>query len=240
MEELSFASRAYGDERDVLVYQPARMRSRRRYPLLVVHDGFDYMRFSDLRVVLDNLIHRLEIEPMVVALTSSSNRLEESADDSRQAAFLAEDLLPILEERYPLVGEPRGRALMGASFGAVASLSAAWRRQGTWGSLLLQSGSFVFTDIGQHDRGPVFDRVVRFVNEFRANPGRPAQRVFQTCGTYESMIYYNRSLVPLFQATGMELRYSEARDGHNWENWRDRLREGLSWLFPGPLWMVYE
>ena len=24
------------------------------------------------------------------------------------------------------------------------------------------------------------------------------------------------------------------------ENWRDRLREGLSWLFPGPLWMVYE
>jgi enterochelin esterase family protein len=240
MEELSFASRAYGDERDVLVYQPARMRSRRRYPLLVVHDGFDYMRFSDLRVVLDNLIHRLEIEPMVVALTSSSNRLEEYADDSRQAAFLAEDLLPILEERYPLVGEPRGRALMGASFGAVASLSAAWRRQGTWGSLLLQSGSFVFTDIGQHDRGPVFDRVVRFVNEFRANPGRPAQRVFQTCGTYESMIYYNRSLVPLFQATGMELRYSEARDGHNWENWRDRLREGLSWLFPGPLWMVYE
>ena len=27
----------------------------------------------------------------------------------------------------------------------------------------------------------------------------------------------------------------EARDGHNWENWRDRLREGLAWLFPGPL-----
>ena len=36
------------------------------------------------------------------------------------------------------------------------------------------------------------------------------------------------------------VRYEEARDGHNWENWRDRLRSGLSWLFPGPLWMVYE
>ena len=33
----------------------------------------------------------------------------------------------------------------------------------------------------------------------------------------------------------MEVRFVEARDGHNWENWRDRLREGLSWLFPGPL-----
>ncbi len=38
----------------------------------------------------------------------------------------------------------------------------------------------------------------------------------------------------------MRVRYSESRDGHNWENWRDRLREGLSTLFPGPLWMVYE
>jgi len=28
----------------------------------------------------------------------------------------------------------------------------------------------------------------------------------------------------------MEARSVEARDGHNWENWRDRLREGLSWL----------
>ncbi len=27
---------------------------------------------------------------------------------------------------------------------------------------------------------------------------------------------------------------------HNWENWRDRLREALSTLFPGPLWLVYE
>ncbi|MBL8756749.1 MAG: enterochelin esterase, partial [Planctomycetes bacterium] len=42
------------------------------------------------------------------------------------------------------------------------------------------------------------------------------------------------------QETGMQVRFREANDGHNWENWRDRLREGLSWLFPGPLWLVYE
>jgi enterochelin esterase family protein len=46
--------------------------------------------------------------------------------------------------------------------------------------------------------------------------------------------------VPLLQEAGMEVRYREARDGHNWQNWRDRLRGALSWLFPGPLWMVYE
>ena len=58
--------------------------------------------------------------------------------------------------------------------------------------------------------------------------------MFVSCGMYESLIYENRSLVPVLQSTGMEVRYVEARDGHNWENWRDRLRDGLSWLFPGP------
>ena len=105
----------------------------------------------------------------------------------------------------------------------------------------MQSGSFAFSDLGErHGRGPAFDPVVRFMNQFRGAPGRPAERMFVSCGVYESLIYENRSLVPLLQETGAEVRYVEARDGHNWENWRDRLREGLSWLFPGPLWMYYE
>jgi enterochelin esterase family protein len=81
--------------------------------------------------------------------------------------------------------------------------------------------------------------VVQFVNEFRRNPGKPAERVFLSCGTYESLIYENRSMVPFLQRHGIETSYVEARDGHNWENWRDRLRDALSWIFPGPLWVTY-
>ena len=86
----------------------------------------------------------------------------------------------------------------------------------------------------------MFDPVVAFMNTYRANPGRPAERLYLSCGIYESLIYENRSMVPLFQDQGLQVRYEEARDGHHWENWRDRLQIGLSWLFPGPLWMVYE
>jgi len=240
IQEQTIESAAFGESRSVLVYLPARFRTTRRYPLLVVHDGPDYVKYASFKVALDNLIHRLEIQPMVVALIQSPNRLVEYADDERHAQFLAQELVPMLESRYPLVAQPAARCLMGASFGAVASLAAAWRFPGVFENLLLQSGSFVFTDIGPHDRGPVFDPVVKFVNAFRANPGRPAEHVYVSCGTYESLIYYNRSLVPLLQATGMQVRFTEARDGHNWENWRDRFREGLSTLFPGPLWMVYE
>jgi enterochelin esterase family protein len=240
IEEHSLNSSALGGLRSFQLYLPARYRPRRRYPLLIVHDGPDYLRFAQLKLVLDNLIHRLEIPSLIVALTSAGNRLREYADDECHARFLAEELLPTIEGRWSTIGTPQARGLMGASFGAVASLSTAWRYPGKFGNLLLQSGSFVFTDIGEHGRGSAFDPVVRFVNQFRREPGRPADQVYLSCGQFESMIYYHRSILPVLQRTGMVVRSSEARDGHNWENWRDRLREGLSFLFPGPLWFVYE
>jgi enterochelin esterase family protein len=240
VEERTVDSVALGGPRPVRVYLPARFRRTRRYPLLVVHDGTDYERYAALTTVLDNLIHRMEIPPMIVALTDPGDRLREYAADPGHGRFVVEDVLPAIEAAYPVDPRPRFRGMMGASFGAVAALSTAWRHPGVFGRLLLQSGSFAFTDIGENRRGPAFDPVVEFVNRFREEPGRPADRMFVSCGTYESLIYENRSLVPLLQSAGMDVRYVEARDGHNWENWRDRLREGLSWLFPGPLWMVYE
>jgi len=240
LEERVFRSKALGGDRRVTLYLPARFRTTRRYPLLITHDGGDFLRFASLQVVLDNLIHRMEIPPMVVALTHPKDRMTEYIDHEPHARFLTEELVPWLESELPLVGTRSTRCLMGASLGAVASFSTAWRYPETWGKLLLQSGSFAFTDIGENQRGPAFEPIVQFVNAYRNDPIRVSDKVFVSCGTYESLIYENRSLVPLLQSTGMDVRYTEARDGHNWENWRDRLREGLSWLYPGPLWMVYE
>ena len=240
-EWVEVQSDAFGETRGVRVYLPARFRATRRYPLLLVHDGEDYLNYASLGPILDNLMARREIPDMVVALSNSPRRLVEYANDERHARFLTDELVPVLEERYPLKSDPQSRCLMGASFGAVATLSTAWRRPGFYGKLLLQSGSFAFTDIGdQNQRGPAFDPVVKFMNQFRGAPSAISERVFVSCGTYESLIYENRSLIPLLEATGMDVRFREARDGHNWENWRDRLREGLSWLFPGTFLMVYE
>lgn len=233
-------SKVFRETRDLQVYVPARFRRNRRYPLLIVHDGADYLHFANLKTVLDNLIHNLEIPPLIVAMIQSPDRLREYAADERQAAHLAEELLPFMTGRYPLLDEPQARGVMGASLGGVASLHAAWHFPQLFGSLLLQSGSFAFSDIGRHEYGPVFSPIVRFMNEFRESPGHPADKIYMSCGIYESLIYENRSLVPRLQGQGIEVRFEEARDAHNWENWRDRLRNGLSWLFPGPVWMVYE
>ncbi len=239
--EMTLHSQAQRRDNRVTLYLPARFRPTGRYPLLVVHDGGDFLAYADMKTVLDNLIHSLDMAETVVAFTYPGDRLKEYPNRGAHARWIADELVGQLEAELPLVGRPSGRALMGSSFGAVASLSTAVRRPQTFGSLLLQSGSFVFTDIGaDHGEDPAFDPVVRFVNRYRARPGRVADRLFVSCGVYEDLIVANRSMLPAFAEAGMEVRYVESRDGHNWESWRDRLGEGLSWIFPGEQMFVYE
>ncbi len=234
-------SRALRRDTQVTLYLPARFRRTTRYPLLIVHDGGDYLNYASAKTVLDNLIHRLDVAEIVAAFVYPGDRLAEYANSAAHARYLTAELLPRLEAELPLAGGPSGRCLMGSSFGAVASLATAYRYPEVYGSLLVQSGSFVFTDIGQdHGGGPPFEPVVRFINRYRAAPRRVADRMFISCGVYEPLIVPNRSMVPVFEGAGMTVRYLEARDGHSWENWRDRLRAGLSWIFPGPQKFYYE
>ena len=219
----------------VTLYLPARFRRDAAYQLLVVHDGGDFLQYAAAKVVLDNLIHRREIAPTIAAFLHPRDRLVEYANSAQHARFLTNELLPRLQTEFPLVGNRSGRVLLGASFGAVAALSTAASSARTYGSLVLMSGSFVFADVGtDHGGGPVFDPVVQFVNRYRARPRHVAERLFVSCGLYEPLIIPNRTIVPIFESTGMLVRYVEARDGHTWENWRDRLRDALSWVVPGP------
>lgn len=239
--EDSIASKALRREQPIRLYLPARYSSALRYPLLVVHDGTDYLDYAAMKTVLDNLIHRLDVAPLVAAFVPPRDRLREYPNHAPHARFIARELVPRLTDRLSLLDDPRGRCLMGSSFGGIASLSTAVRYPGLFGSLFLQSASLVFTDIGtDHGGGPAFDPVVKFVNRYRAKPTAPVERVFMSCGTYEPLITPNRSMATVFRDAGMDVRYVEARDGHNWEDWRDRQRDGLSWLFPGPQKFVYE
>jgi enterochelin esterase-like enzyme len=241
LHDLQFHSKALRRNTTSRVYLPARFRRTTSYPLLVVHDGDDYLNYAAMKTVLDNLIHRLDMAETIVVFSNPGDRLREYPNFAAHARHVSAELIPTLHERLPLIDRPAARCLMGASFGGVASLSVAYRKPDLVGSLLLQSGSFVFTDIGDdHGGGPAFDPVVKFMNRYRERPRKVAERMFMTCGVYEPLIVHNRSMVPVFESTGTTVRYVEARDGHSWENWRDRLRDGLSWIFPGPQRFVYE
>ncbi len=225
----------------VTLYLPARFSMRRaeRYPLVVIHDGIDYLRYADAALVLDNLIHRGLAPELVVAFCQPGERLVEYADDERHARFVVEELIPYLERRLPVGGGRDDRCLGGASFGAVATLSTAARFPDTFARLVLHSGSF---DSAGTDCAPrtqwMWEPVREFVSGFVAEPTSVADRIFMSCGVFESLICENRALRPILAGTDGDVVMVEAMDGHSWGCWRDNLGAGLAWVFadaaPGP------
>ena len=73
--ELMIRSQAQRRDNRVTLYLPARFRTTTRYPLLVVHDGGDFLEYASMKTVLDNLIHRLDMAETVVAFTYPGDRL---------------------------------------------------------------------------------------------------------------------------------------------------------------------
>ena len=233
MRDLVIRSDALDSEYPVTLYLPARAHLAGTYPLLLVHDGGDFLRYAAFQTVLDNLIHRRLMAETVVAFLHPKDRLTEYADSAQHAEFVTRELLPLLESELPLSRSPSSRCLLGSSFGAIASLSTANRYPGTYGSLVLMSGSFVFSPKGvPHGGGPAFDPVVEFVNEYRRRPAKVADRLFVSCGAFEPLIVRQRPMLDTFRSVGMQVHYVEANDGHTWVNWRDRLCEALSFTMP--------
>jgi enterochelin esterase family protein len=238
--DLRIPSRALRREAHVTLYIPSRMRRDRRMPLLVVHDGGDFLRYSSMATVLDNLMHRRLMADCVVAFTHPGDRLREYAASAAHSRFLTTELVPQVEGTLHLRGDARGRVLMGASFGGVAALSAAVRAPGFYGALLLESPSLRFTEATPSGTfGETFAPVVRFVNSVRARPKKVTDRMFLTYGAFEPLAVPDRAMVEVLERMCDELRVVEALDGHNWINWRDRLLDGLGWLFPGEAPLIF-
>ena len=238
--DLQLPSRALRRDAHVTLYIPSRMRRDRRMPLLVVHDGGDFLNYSSMGTVLDNLMHRRLMADCVVAFTYPGDRLREYAASAAHSRFLTTELVPQIEGRLQLRGDPRSRVLMGASFGGVAAVSAAVRAPGFYGGLLLESPSLRFTEASAPATfGDVFEPVVRFVNAVRADPKKVTDRLFLTYGAFEPLAVPDRAMTEVLGRMTDEMRVVEALDGHNWINWRDRLLDGLGWLFPGEARLIY-
>ena len=102
---------------------------------------------------------------------------------------------------------------MGVGLGAVMALYTTWRHPGKFERALMQSGRFL-TDVGDHGLGPDWDTLIGFVNSIRETPMLP-KVIYLSCGVFDSMIYYNRTMAHIWEREPVHFRYVESKDGHN-------------------------
>ena len=235
IETIRVPSEAFGETRVERVYVSAgvsRGPGAVPCPLLVVHDGEDFVSYGSLAVSLDNLVAAGDVPPLVAALVQTGDRMDEYPRGRRHARYVAHELLPVLEARFPLSRVPAERVLLGASLGAVASLATAFRHPGAFGGLVLASGSFILdADALAARPHPVFRRVARLVAAMRRAPALPSTRAYVSTGELEGLADENRALAAFLEERGVDVRFDSAWDGHHWHAWRDRLRDALTWVF---------
>ena len=228
---LDVESAVFGETRTEQVYLPAAYDPKHEFPLVVIHDGADFLTYADLSVSLDNLIAAGDIPPVIAALVQTRDRMGEYPTGRRHARYLVNELLPTLQNAYSISGRMRDRVLLGASLGAVASLATAFRYPGVFGGLVLKSGSFILDKRNLKKREHnVFHRVARLVQAMMRAPMLPGTRAFISTGELEGLADENRALARFLQEHGVDVLFKSAWDGHHWHNWRDQLRDALMWV----------
>ncbi len=229
--EIRVTSAALGGRRHHHVYLPPGFRRGSTLPVIVIHDGTDFLQHAGLRPALDHFITTGTIPPLMAVLIDPWNRLVEYAASREHATHIVHEVLPHIERR---LGVDSGtRALIGASLGAVASLASAWHYPHHFGALGLLSGTFVHT---LNDNWPeeIFSPIASFLEEFGRDPRIEGYAAYSSVGRYEGLTDFHRRLNPQLRAAGLRLRAVETWDGHDWGAWRDRLGECLHFLFPSP------
>lgn len=217
---------AQGEIRELpfgLLWSAAESDPQQPLPLLLAHDGPEYAEYSLLVRLLDHLVAFGEVPPMRAALLAPPGDRNESYSASRRyARLLVERWLPQLAQDAPYETRPVG---MGASLGALAMLHAHWLYPGTFGALLLQSGSFFRRRYDAHESSyGRFARITRFVGTVVGGRGQAEPiPVTVTCGTAEENLDNNRVIAAALQERGFPARLVEHPDAHNWTSWRDVL-----------------
>ncbi len=198
-------------------------------PLLLVHDGPDYVTQAALVQWAGAMIESGAVGPFRVALLPPGDRGQWYSASAAYGRALCRRIVPALGKHMPVADRPVG---MGASLGALAMLQAQRAWPDTFAGLFLQSGSFFVPRFDRNESGfSRYGRIVRFVRGvLRTTIHDDPVPVVMTCGREEENLYNNRLVAGALRAQGYELDLAEVPGGHDYPSWRDALDPHLTGL----------
>jgi len=249
-----FPSKILGNRRDVLVYLPRGYRrlSRRRYPVLYLHDGqnvFDAATsFSGVEWSVDETAERLIkeslIEPLIIVAVANTGeeRIHEYAPTrgvidakakrkkhSKGLArnyghFLIDELKPYIDRKYRTNPDPEFTGLGGSSLGGLVTLAIGILYPHAFSRLMVMSPSIWWDDFA----------IYRLVDSIEQ---KPPVKIWLDTGTAEPGWEQARELLKRLVEKGWkfqkDLQYMEAQSAnHSEAAWAARVEPALRFLFP--------
>jgi enterochelin esterase-like enzyme len=219
LTDTTFSSTSLGNSRAVKIYLPAGYSALRQYPVILFHDGLEYVSLANAKNILDYLIARNETDPMIAVFVPPVDRQNEYAGTKKDAfsAFVVEELMPVIDQKYSTSRDPRRRATLGASDGGNIALYLGMKHPETFGLIAAQSSN-VQTEI----------------STFFQNSPKMELKFYMDIGRYDIpiLIPMVSNFIQILQNKNYEYHYGQWHEGHSWGNWRGHLALALRQFFP--------
>lgn len=227
VERHELESPATGDRREIAVYLPDGYdEGETRYPLLMVHGGFQALEAGEVPRALDGLLGS-RVEPLIAIFVDRMGDGDEGETPEAYARWLAEEVLPFVDGRYRTDADPARRAHVGMGFGGYSALTTAFLRPDLAHQVATQS-TFLMTSME--------DDLAAAIPAATETP----LSVYLEWGTYDlrapmegwDIAEANRRLAALLGEKGFAPHTNEVSDGFGWGAWRNRYGQVFETLFP--------
>ncbi|MGK9126390.1 alpha/beta hydrolase-fold protein [Olivibacter sp. SA151] len=226
IDTLSYPSAVVGKDRKALVYTPPGFSANKKYPVLYLLHGIggdekEWFVNGQPHIILDNLYAEGKIEPMLVVLPNGRAMEDDRAignvfDSVKVQAFarfeqdLLQDLIPFIEQNYPVYTDREHRALAGLSMGGGQSLN--------FGLGNLES----FAWIGGFSSAPNTKTPEELVPD-AAYAKSKLKLLWISCGDEDRLITFSRRLHDYLKKHQVPHIYYVESGGHDFNVWKNDL-----------------
>jgi enterochelin esterase family protein len=243
---VALPSEAYpGVAHDYWVYVPAQYDGKTEVSLMVFNDGATYVQpdgYYRAVNVLDNLIYRGELPPMIAAFIdpgkftsngASNRQAEYDPPDARYSRVIVDELLPRLYAGYRISRDPERHAIGGWSSGAIAAFTVAWERPDQFRKVLSGIGTYVNLAGGHVYPEKVMASDRKPIRVFMID-GRNDNRGVSADGKYDptrDWFYQNVRLKDALVAKSYDVNFAWGIGVHSHDMGGAMLPEMMRWLW---------
>jgi len=220
IKDTSFHSTVLNNTRPMKIYLPPSYPvAGMEYPVILFHDGPEYISLSAANTILDYLISHQMINPVIGVFIPAVDREAEYAGSKidQFTSFVTTELMPFIDKRYKTSKDPMKRATIGASNGGNIALYLGIKNPECFGRIAAQSSNVITAISSALQNGPKLNL------DF-----------YVDIGTYDIdvLIPLVHNLAGILQAKGYAYTFREIHEGHSWGNWKEHLSTSLRQFFP--------
>lgn len=228
-----FESKITGQLERIMIYLPPEymQNTEKKYPVLYLQHGHGenetcWVSQGKMNFIYDNLVHQRKAVPAIVVM--ANGMIYEESGDKRElkyrdmSAFVKEELIPYVENKYRTYGDKEHRAMAGLSMGSLQTSITAFEHSELFSYVGVFSG-FV-QDILTQNQSHLTEKNKE---SFRGNN----KLFFRGIGAEDRFIDFFKSDDEFLEKSKIKCERKIYKGDHEWKVWRRCLYDFAQLIF---------